>query len=102
MDQTPLNIFSFSIDTVITEFKSNAPDVYQLMMILGKTHRNQTPEDDSIKTEQHRMIMSMCTFLKAAIKSYAYSKSNESTGNAPLITTNFPQWYNTTLLYAHM
>ena len=26
---------SFSIDTVITELKSNAPDVYQLMMILG-------------------------------------------------------------------
>ena len=52
-------------DTVITELKSNAPDVYELMMILGKMNRNQTPRDDSINTEQRRAIMSMCTLLKA-------------------------------------
>ena len=56
---------SFSIDTAITELKSNAPDVDQLMMIFGKTNRNWTPGDDSINTEQRCAIMSICTLLKA-------------------------------------
>ena len=65
-------------------------------MTLGKTERNQTPEDDSINTEQCHAIMSMCTLLKARsvrvkgvqLQSHAYRKSNESTGNAPLRNYN--------------
>ena len=47
---------------MITELKSNAHYLYQLMVTLGKTERNQTP---GINTEQRRAIMSICTLLKA-------------------------------------
>ena len=62
---TPERFDTFSIDTVIAELQSNAPDLYQLVMTLAKTDRNRPSEDDGINAEQCRAIMSMCSLLKA-------------------------------------
>jgi hypothetical protein len=59
------HFYEFSIDTVIAELQANAPDVYQLLMTLGKADRNRTSEDDNTKVEELRTVMAMCTLLKA-------------------------------------
>lgn len=62
---TPERFDTFSIDTVIAELQSNAPDLYQLVVTLAKIDRNRSSEDDGINAEQCRAIMSMCSLLKA-------------------------------------
>ena len=53
----------FSIDHLITEFKVHAPDVWQLLNILGNTDR--FPENDEQQAlAEGRAASSMCTLLK--------------------------------------
>ena len=60
---TPTQFQSFSIKTLIHEIRSNAPDVYQLFLCLGKTNRNHTGEGTSL--EERKAIISLCTLLNA-------------------------------------
>ena len=53
----------YSLDAVIAEMKSLAPDLYHLFMQLGKTSRN--VESHETSTEQIEAVMSLCALLNA-------------------------------------
>ena len=53
----------FSMESVIKELSSHAPDVYQLFCQLGNTGRN--AKDGSTPAEERKAVMSLCTILNA-------------------------------------
>jgi len=53
----------FTMDAVIGEAQSIAPDVYQFFAQLGNTDRNKS--DDEISVEERKVIMSLCIVLNA-------------------------------------
>ena len=77
---------NFSVDAVIAELQTNAPDVYRLFMTLGATRRNVQSKDDGIIPEEIRAHTAIFTLLKksegytTSAKLYAHSMSNKSTG----------------------
>ena len=56
---------NFSVDAVIAELQTNAPDVYRLFMTLGATSRNVQSKDDGIIPEEIRAHTAIFTLLKA-------------------------------------
>lgn len=60
---TPDHFPEFTMDAVIGEVQSIAPDVYQFFAQLGNTDRNKS--DDEISVEERKVIMSLCTVLNA-------------------------------------
>ena len=54
---------TFSVDSVISEVKQNAPDVYQLFQVLGKTSRN--AQQGQLPTEELKAAVSLATLLNA-------------------------------------
>ena len=59
----PAQFSDFSMQVLIDEISSSAPDVYRLFLELGDTERNQT--DEGTPVEQRKDIMSLCTMLNA-------------------------------------
>lgn len=53
----------FDLESIITELRSCAPDLYHLFMTLGDIKRNQ--ESDEITTEEIKAVSSMCSTLNA-------------------------------------
>ena len=60
---TPDHFPEFTLDAVIGEVQSIAPNVYQLFFQLGNTDRNKS--DDETSVEERKAIMSLCTVLNA-------------------------------------
>jgi len=56
---------TFSVDEVIRELKSDAPDVYQLFQSLGNTQRNKTINQEAYSLEELKALMSTCILLNA-------------------------------------
>ena len=54
---------TFSVDSVISEVKQNAPDVYQLFQVLGKTSR--CAQQGQLPTEELKAVVSLATLLNA-------------------------------------
>ena len=54
---------SFTIDSVLTEFRRYAPDLLQLFETLGQTSRN--THGDDLAVEQIKGLVSICTLLNA-------------------------------------
>lgn len=54
---------NFSIDSVILELQSRAPDLYQLCMTIGDTARNQVKNE--VTVEQVKAVSAMCSLLNA-------------------------------------
>lgn len=64
--QGPTSLEAFhriDLESIITELRTRAPDLYQLFMTLGDTKRNQ--EADEITTEDIKAISAMCSTLNA-------------------------------------
>lgn len=54
---------SFTIDSVLEELRTNAPDLLQLFETLGQTSRN--VHGDDLAVEQVKSLVSICTLLNA-------------------------------------
>ena len=59
---------SFSVERVITELQTDAPDVYRLFQMLGDTGRNRRPNQEGYSSEELKAMMSACTLLNARSK----------------------------------
>ena len=61
------HLTSFSIDTVLQELRTNAPDVMELLSTLARTGRFEEgdADDQHAHTATLRTVTSLCTLLKA-------------------------------------
>ena len=51
---------AFSVEDVIRELQSDAPDVYQLFQTLGNTKRNRRSDQETYSPEELKALMSAC------------------------------------------
>lgn len=64
--QGPVSLEAFhhlDLDSIVTELRTYAPDLYHLCMAIGNTKRNQ--QKDEVTTEEIKVISSMCSLLNA-------------------------------------
>ena len=54
---------AFSVEDVIRELQSDAPDVYQLFQTLGNTKRNKRSDQETYSPEELKALMSACILL---------------------------------------
>ena len=55
--------YELDFDSIVSELKSRAPDLYHFYMALGDTSRNQVK--DEVTTEEVKAVASMCSLLNA-------------------------------------